>query len=295
MDIQKLRRFLSNDFNNAILSIRKKDDDVVIRLTLREKSELNGNFIGLYSEDINLLKKNQFKLCDYMLEKFLNNNTIIGVKYFTFNHYHPNKDCFDIITNNGVFTIAIDKIDIKDIFPDFVKRLEFAKREGIIKQLKISNTYRKYMFLALSSSKQDISTFLGYSSYHILSIPIENNIKIPDYERKFVIRLIQEFLRMYQVTENCCFKDELIKLENFIDELKEKRGFYSLASREYSINGLCFEFYKDEKAIIQLKLIIEAIKGLEKEFKYHNYNEKIADFDKQLVIKNNSYGGRKYE
>ena len=28
MDIQKLRRFLSNDFRNAILSIREKDEEL---------------------------------------------------------------------------------------------------------------------------------------------------------------------------------------------------------------------------------------------------------------------------
>ena len=293
IETNKLKRFLSNDFDNAILSIKQKNGEITTHLTLREKSKLDGNYIDIYNEDVKSLRKKNLELCNYMLENFLNNHIIIGVKYFTYNQYHPDKDCFDIITTNGTFTIAIKDIDIKDIFPDFVKKVEFAKREGIIKQLKISDTYRKYIFLTLSSSKQDISTFLGYSTYHILSIPTKDEIKIPDYERKFTIRLIQEFLKMNNVTENCCYTSELMKLENFIDEIKEKRGFYSLASREYSINNLRFEFYKDEKALIQLKLIIEAIKDLEQEFKYHNFSDAIAAPDRQLVMeKFNRYGGR---
>ena len=32
MDILKLRRFLSNDFNNAILSIREKNGEIITHL-----------------------------------------------------------------------------------------------------------------------------------------------------------------------------------------------------------------------------------------------------------------------
>ena len=57
MDIQKLRRFLSNDFKNAILSIRKKDGEIISRLTLKEKTKLNGNYIGVYSKDLKKVRK----------------------------------------------------------------------------------------------------------------------------------------------------------------------------------------------------------------------------------------------
>ena len=52
MDILKLRRFLSNDFNNAILSIREKNGEIIPHLNLIEKSQLDERTIGIYSENI---------------------------------------------------------------------------------------------------------------------------------------------------------------------------------------------------------------------------------------------------
>ena len=292
MDIQKLRRFLSNDFNNAILSIRKKDDKIIPHLTLREKSKLNGTYIDVFGVDIKSLRKKDLELCDYMLENFLSNHTVIGINHFTRNQYHPDKVCFDIITTDGTFTIAVDKINIKEIFPNFIKRLESAKREGIIKSISKNNKLGTQLFLVLNEN--DINTGIGYYYYKILSSNKNGKIVIPNYEKKFVIRLIQEYLRIYQVTDNCCFESELLKLKRFVDEIKEKRGFYSLEFREYSINNLRFEFYKDERAIIQLELIIAAIEGMEKEFKYHTFSEVVTIPYKQLVIENyHRYGGRK--
>lgn len=292
MDIQKLRRFLSNDFNNAILSIRKKDDEIIPHLTLREKSKLNGTYIDVFGVDIKSLRKKDLELCDYMLENFLSNHTVIGINYFTRNQYHPDKVCFDIITTDGTFTIAVDKINIKEIFPNFIKRLESAKREGIIKSISKNNKLGTQLFLVLNEN--DINTGIGYYYYKILSFNENGEIVIPNYERKFVIRLIQEYLRIYQVTDNCCFESELLKLKRFVDEIKEKRGFYSLEFREYSINNLRFEFYKDERSLVQLELIISAIEGMEKEFKYHTFSEIVTMPYKQLVIENyHRYGGRK--
>ena len=288
MDIQKLRRFLSNDFRNAILSIREKDGELIPRLTLKEKSKLNGSYSGTYSEDLKKIRKEPLNACNYMLDNFLANHTVIGVKYFTYNQYHPDKTCFDIITTDGVFTIALGDCNIKDIFPNFVKRVEFAKREGIIKDLSHKDIeeaikLKKHLFLGLNSHRGEIKTGVGYYNYSVLSFPEDKKITIPKYEKEFVIRYIQEILRMYRVTEECFFEEEIMKINSKKEEFSDSnRSRYS--SRELSIGRVTFEFYKDEKALIQLGLIEEAVKRLELEFKNYTPEDIITGFRKQLVI-----------
>lgn len=288
MDIQKLRRFLSNDFRNAILSIREKDGELIPRLTLKEKSKLNGSYIGTYSEDLKKIRKESLNACNYMLDNFLANHTVIGVKYFTYNQYHPDKTCFDIITTDGVFTIALGDCNIKDIFPNFVKRVEFAKREGIIKDLshkdiEEARKLKKQLFLGLNSHRGEIKTGVGYYNYSVLSFPEDKKITIPKYEKEFVIRYIQELLRMYRVTEECFFEEEIMKINSKKEEFSDSnRSRYS--SRELGIGRVTFEFYKDEKALIQLGLIEETVKRLELEFKNYTPEDIITGFRKQLVI-----------
>lgn len=288
MDIQKLRRFLSNDFRNAILSIREKDGELIPRLTLKEKSKLNGSYIGTYSEDLKKIRKEPLNACNYMLDNFFANHTVIGVKYFTFNQYHPDKTCFDIITTDGVFTIALGDCNIKDIFPNFVKRVEFAKREGIIKDLshkdiEEARKLKKHLFLGLNSHRGEIKTGVGYYNYSVLSFPEGEKITIPKYEKEFVIRYIQEILRMYRVTEECFFEEEIMKINSKKEEFSDSnRSRYS--SRELGMGRVTFEFYKDEKALIQLGLIEETVKRLELEFKNYTPEDIITGFRKQLVI-----------
>ena len=69
------------------------------------------------------------------------------------------------------------------------------------------------------------------------------------------------------------------KKEEFSDS---NRSRYS--SRELGIGRVTFEFYKDEKALIQLDLIEEAVKRLELEFKDYTPEDIITGFRKQLVI-----------
>lgn len=288
MDIQKLRRFLSNDFRNAILSIREKDGELIPRLTLKEKSKLYGSYIGTYSEDLKKIRKEPLNACNYMLDNFFANHTVIGVKYFTFNQYHPDKTCFDIITTDGVFTIALGDCNIKDIFPNFVKRVEFAKREGIIKDLshkdiEEARKLKKHLFLGLNSHRGEIKTGVGYYNYSVLSFPEGEKITIPKYEKEFVIRYIQEILRMYRVTEECFFEEEIMKINSKKEEFSDSnRSRYS--SRELGMGRVTFEFYKDEKVLIQLGLIEEAVKRLELEFKDYTPEDIITGFRKQLVI-----------
>lgn len=288
MDIQKLRRFLSNDFRNAILSIREKDGELIPRLTLKEKSKLYGSYIGTYSKDLKKIRKEPLNACNYMLDNFLANHTVIGVKYFTYNQYHPDKTCFDIITTDGVFTIALGDCNIKDIFPNFVKRVEFAKREGIIKDLshkdiEEARKLKKQLFLGLNSHRGEIKTGVGYYNYSVLSFPEDKKITIPKYEKEFVIRYIQEILRMYRVTEECFFEEEIMKINSKKEEFSDSnRSRYS--SRELGIGRVTFEFYKDEKALIQLGLIEETVKRLELEFKNYTPEDIITGFRKQLVI-----------
>ena len=81
MDILKLRRFLSNDFNNAILSIKEKDGEIIPHLILKEKSQLDERTVGIYSENIKQIRKEPLRLCSYMLNAFLENNTVLGINY----------------------------------------------------------------------------------------------------------------------------------------------------------------------------------------------------------------------
>ena len=290
MDIQKLRRFLSNDFKNAILSIRKKDGEIISRLTLKEKTKLNGNYIGVYSKDLKKVRKEPLIACNYMLDNFLSNHTIIGVKYFTYNQYHPDKTCFDIITTDGIFTIALGNCNIKDIFPNFVKRVEFAKREGIIKDLShkdIEETrkLKKHLLLGLNRHNGEIKTGAGYYSYNILSFPEGEKITIPKYEKEFVIRYIQELLKLYGITDYYSYEDTIAKVEFMKDcFFNHKRSHF--ANDELKIGNIQFDFYKDEKALIQIELIEEAIKNLEKDFVYQTFAYIPDEFGKQLIITN---------
>ena len=144
----------------------------------------NGSYIGTYSEDLKKIRKEPLNACNYMLDNFLANHTVIGINYFTYNQYHPDKTCFDIITTDGVFTIALGDCNIKDIFPNFVKRVEFAKREGIIKDLshkdiEEARKLKKQLFLGLNSHRGEIKTGVGYYNYSVLSFPEDKKITIP--------------------------------------------------------------------------------------------------------------------
>ena len=298
MDIQKLRRFLSNDFNNAILSIRKKDEEIIPRITLKEKTKLVGEYLDIYSEDLKKIRKEPLKVCNYMLEIFLANHTVIGVNYFTYNQYHPDKTCFDIITTEGVFTIALGNCNVKDIFPSFIKNVEQSKRQGVLKELlhrqnNEKKPLKKQLFLALNGHNSNIKTGIGYYNYSVLSYPKDEEIFIPNYEREFTILLIQELMRMYKITEQYYFEELLSTIEskknNFLDP---NRSRYLV--RELDIGNITFDFYKDEKAIAQIELIEEAVKRLEPEFQYKSNSDFVENVCKQLVIDNyHRYGGRK--
>ena len=290
MDIQKLIRFLSNDFRNAILSIRKKEGELIPRLNLKEKTKLNGNYMDVYSKDLKRVRKEPLIACNYMLDNFLSNHTIIGVKYFTYNQYHPDKTCFDIITTEGTFTIALGNCNIKDIFPNFVKRVELAKREGIMKNLfskdiEEINKLKKQLFLGLNSYRGEIKTGIGYYNYNVLSFPRDDKIDIPEYERKFVVKYIQEILKMYRITDDYSYEDIITKLELMKNSFSNpKRSRFT--NEELKIGNVTFGFYNDEKALIQFGLIEEAIKNLEKDFIYQTFTDVTDEFGRQLVIKN---------
>lgn len=298
VDIQKLRRFLSNDFRNAILSIKKIDEKLILRLTLSEKTKLTGNYLDIYSEDLNEIRNNPIKLCNYMLEIFLSNHTIIGVNYFSTNSYHPDKICFDIITTEGIFTIALGNCDVKEIFPNFIKDVELVKRQGVLKELLHRQNGdveypRQQLFLSLNEHSSNIKTGIEYYNYGILSYPKNDKIIIPEYEEKFVILFIQELMRIYQITEQYYF-------EELMDKIKSKKNDFSdpnrsrYSSRELCIGNIIFDFYKDEKSLMQIELIQQAVKKLESEFQYKSNSDFLESYSRQLVIENyNGYGGRK--
>ena len=295
IDIQKLKRFLSNDFDNAVLDIKKIDGIIIPSLVIEGKTKLKGKYIDIYNEELIKVKKDVKKLCNYMLENFLRNHVVIGASYFTLKQNYPDRNCFDIIMTQGIFTIAISGMNINEVFADFIKKIEFAKREGITKQIVQGNMeLGTQMFLSLNQSKKNVVTGLGAYSYQILSLIKNGKIIIPNYEKKFVIKFIQEFLRMHEITDNCCFEREIMRLKDFYEKIKEHKSNSFLEGvkiRRYTIDNIVFDFYDDDKAFIQLDLLMEAIRGLKSEFGYQTFTDMIEN--KQLVMKRYDYGGRK--
>ena len=133
--IEDIKRFVSNDFQNAILSGKIVNGKLELRLNLKEKSNIHYSAIPCYSEDLFAIRKDPIVLCNYLFDVFLANNRIIGVSYFTQNVYHDDKTCFDIETEHGKLTLAFKDYNISDILPNFVAKLEFNKRKGIIEYL----------------------------------------------------------------------------------------------------------------------------------------------------------------
>ena len=288
MNTQKLKRFLSNDFKQATLTVAKKDDELITNLFLKEKSDLKASYISVYYEDLDELKQEPKKLCNYMLDSFLANHTVVGISYFMNNKYFYGKTRFNIITTDGILTINLIDCNIRDIFPDFISRTEPAKRKGILqtlacKKIDENGKIKKHFFLSLNEDSRNIKTGLGSYNYNIFSFPQNAQIVIPENEKDFVIRIIQEMFRMYQVTENCVFKKELKKIHQLKKQLSYALQDNFKDKYELEIGNLVFDFYGDERALTQIELIEEAIKGLENEF-IDCLTEEINV--KQLVMKN---------
>lgn len=136
IEVKKIKNFVSGNFCDAVLSGRLKDDKIELNLKL-DSEDLKYKSIPIYSTDFELLRNNPTMLIEYLLDNYLNNNTIIGIDYFTEIPHHFSKIGFNIHSLNGTFSIALTK-DILKILPnDFVKIIENSKKEGIIKVLDI--------------------------------------------------------------------------------------------------------------------------------------------------------------
>ena len=57
--------------------------------------------------DIKQMRKEPLRLCRYMLDSFLENNTVLGINYSYNNPNYPSNKCFDIITIKGIFTTIL--------------------------------------------------------------------------------------------------------------------------------------------------------------------------------------------
>jgi len=131
---KQLKEFISGNFTRAVLSGRLVNNKVELGLALNSE-QVENDSISIYSTDLQILRKNPEKLCEYLIDTFLNNNMVIELEYNTTIPYHPTKFGFAITGRDRTFNIALER-NVLDILPkDFVSKLELAKREGIIKFL----------------------------------------------------------------------------------------------------------------------------------------------------------------
>lgn len=229
--IEDIKRFLSNDFRNAILSGRVIDGKLDLRLSLKEKSNIKYQGIPCYSENLFMIRKDSIALCNYLFDVFLANNTIIGVSYFVPNQYHDDKTCFDIKTENGKFTLAFKDRKISEIIPDFVAKVEFAKREGIIQYLqdyksKISDN-TNYLgshkpHFCLDTKSKFRSGIDSSGSYQALSLFDGNQLILYPKEEKFLKIWLKEMLEISSCFTSKSLEEILADIDRNISRINKK-------------------------------------------------------------------------
>lgn len=277
MDILKLRRFLSNDFNNAILSIKEKNGEIIPHLNLIEKSQLDERTIGIYSENIKQMRKEPLRLCRYMLDSFLENNTVLGINYSYNNPNYPSNKCFDIITIKGIFTIAIGNVKLNDIFPNFIEKLESAKHKGIMETVVKSNFDEKRKFFLTFDNTKTITGY-DYNSYQMLMLKSKGKFFVPKFEYNFTKKVVKELIEMYTNFNDynalLCEIDRIKQFKKYKNCNRFQNVFLSAGKIKFELSEDKFEF--------QINLLEEVVRELVSEIDFEE--------SKQLVI---TYGGKR--
>jgi len=203
ISVEQLRDFVSGHYTNAVLSGRIKNNKVELKLRINSR-ERKKEYIHLYNVDLESLRKNPSELVDYMITIFLETNTILGTNYFKEVPYHYEKNGFIFCGTDRTFSIALSNECMKLLPKDFVKRVEEAKKKGIIETLESIDTkkiricsYRK------NSSGLSYDGYDGLVFYHLLRIKDKEG-KIVNYkgELEFAKKILSLLIERGEVDFN---------------------------------------------------------------------------------------------
>lgn len=289
ISIGDIERFVNNDFHNAIISCRTKDDKLDLHLSFSEDKSFTYEGISCFSRDLKKLRKDSFELINYLLDHYLLNNDVIGIDYFTYNQYHKDKNCFNIFTSNGKLTLALSKeISIADLIPDFVRKLERAKREGIL--LSLEELKNERMGHGYAKDKLDLSLYHSYTTgltversnelyitmagirrnnehysyifnYSVLQYEKDGRTIIPKYEREFLVVLLKELLEI--TDSHPYFECVLNSIDNMEDFVEEK---FFCEQKVLDLGNLVSVYYRGKNNRERLELMKSALLKLEPYF-----------------------------
>lgn len=265
----QVRQFVDNDFNNVILSGYKLRNKLDLRLSVKGKKT---DYIDCYSEKFDKIVKQPEKLCNYLLDSFLANNTIIGIEYFCSNQYHPDKTCIDVISTKGILTLAFKDFYFDDIFPNLVQRLELAKKEGVLKYIQEYKLKEKIR-LKLNLTRK-FSTGIFYNEYAVLNIVKNGKLVMYKKENEFLQRFMQEILRVSNCLEERHYESLVKQIEREIQLMYEEKSIYT----KIDLGNIIF----DSSNIKELKVLKQAVIAMKQEF--NKSDENIKELDKQLTI-----------
>lgn len=146
-----LKRFINDDFENAILSGRIIDDNLVLRLYLKEKSKNLYAINSFYNDYFDKILKNSYECANMFLDKFLMDNSVVSVNYIANIPQHHNKQCIRINCECRSLVLAFEG-NIGAVFPNIVKKIEANKREcaynkfnEIVDILEINSGYQNHI------------------------------------------------------------------------------------------------------------------------------------------------------
>ena len=110
LPVNTVKRFISGDFENAILSGRMVEDNLILRLHLSEETKDNFGVIPYYSDNFNKIINESYQLSNELLDEFLESNEVLGVTYRAKEPHHFDKYCIKI---NGTrnLTLAFEGLE----------------------------------------------------------------------------------------------------------------------------------------------------------------------------------------
>lgn len=281
--IEQLRDFVSGNFTSATLSGKKINDKIELELKLDSK-ENNESFIHIYNVDLEKTIKEPENILNYLLEKYLENNTIIGIQYFANIQHHSDKVAFIIRSFNNSFTIALRQ-ECMDLLPnDFISKLEFTKRNGIlknlgelnIKEIKVHNFDKVSLYRNYKTGLREDTIRDGVFHYDALRIE-GNKGETVNYEGEleFVFKMFQILIEKGNVN-----LDDLKRIDNLF-----KTGYYN-SIVEYELNdGIKFSYELNDK--IKFSADTKDDLSVFKEFlnKYlNNYRDDVKGNQMKLIL-----------
>lgn len=210
-----LTDFFSNNFKTATLLGRHIDEKLKISLIIKYNNGAEA-----------VLNVNNLKLCNDLLTFYLSSAEVIGVKYDTY--VFGCMDNYNITINklNNSLNLSFDG-NIKEVFPDLIKRLEQAKRDGIL------NYFRKNIStidtLCITNITVDSNSYINFSetirydkkfNFVLLQV-LQNGKKIiyePDIE--LVKQIIKEFLKSDSQIDYDLELNKLLNLDPAVFDLE---------------------------------------------------------------------------